>query len=193
MHKRIVQGITHAHELWSTGLAYFIVVTSIRLLALQLADLSVTREAETTSQRRHRIILGGNIGCMVLILTTCRTQWWRAWWYLRQRQQQRQGYCVRTQQGRCRWKAYRKHLTTGEARLRIRTSTVKLDHVWALKKWPLNTGGLCIEVKINSKVTFGTQPSGLYREVVSEYRWSLRQVSLCMGLRQITTKVVSAM
>ena len=43
-------------------------------------------------------------------------------------------------------------------------STVKLvlsNRVWALKKWPLNTGGLCIEVKINSKGAFGTQPSGL--------------------------------
>ena len=42
--------------------------------------------------------------------------------------------------------------------------TVKLvlsDRVWALKKWPFNTGGLCIEVKINSKGAFGTQPSGL--------------------------------
>ena len=35
------------------------------------------------------------------------------------------------------------------------------DRVWALKKWPLNTGGLCIEVKISSKGAFGTQPSGL--------------------------------
>ena len=60
--------------------------------------------------------------------------------------------------------------------------TVKLvlgDHVyvWALKNLIL-TGGLCMKVKINSKVTFGTQPSGLYREVVSGYRWSLRQVLL---------------
>ena len=31
------------------------------------------------------------------------------------------------------------------------------DHVWALKKWPLNTGGLC------AKLLFGTKPSGLYR------------------------------
>ena len=45
------------------------------------------------------------------------------------------------------------------------------DHMWALKKWPL---GLCIEVKIDSKGAFGTQPS----EVVSGYRWSLAQVSL---------------
>ena len=34
-----------------------------------------------------------------------------------------------------------------------------------------------MKVKINSKVTFGTQPSGLYREVVSKYRWSLRVLS----------------
>ena len=48
--------------------------------------------------------------------------------------------------------------------------TVKLvlsDRMWALKKWPLNTGGLCIEVKINSKGAFGTQP------VVFKERWSL--------------------
>ena len=31
-------------------------------------------------------------------------------------------------------------------------------------------GGLCAEVKINSKGAFGTQPSGLYREVVSVQR-----------------------
>ena len=51
--------------------------------------------------------------------------------------------------------------------------TVKLvlnNHVWALKMWPLNTGGLCTKVKINSRVTFGTQPSGLYREMVSVQR-----------------------
>ena len=35
------------------------------------------------------------------------------------------------------------------------------NHVWALTKWPFNTGGLSIEVKINSKGAFGTQRSGL--------------------------------
>ena len=43
---------------------------------------------------------------------------------------------------------------------------------------PKKVGGLCMKVQINSKLTFGTQPSGLYREVVYGYRWSLRQVSL---------------
>ena len=40
-------------------------------------------------------------------------------------------------------------------------STVKLVHVGKF-----NTGGLCVKVKIDSKVTLGTQPSSLYR-------WSL--------------------
>ena len=32
---------------------------------------------------------------------------------------------------------------------------------------PLSTGSHCMKVKINSKGAFGTQSSGLYREVVS--------------------------
>ena len=37
-------------------------------------------------------------------------------------------------------------------------NTVKLvlsDRVWALKKWPLNTDGLCIEVKSIAKELLG--------------------------------------
>ena len=53
----------------------------------------------------------------------------------------------------------------------IQLSTVKLvlsDRMWALIKWPLNTGGLCIEVNINSKGAF-LGPKG----VVFKERWSL--------------------
>ena len=42
---------------------------------------------------------------------------------------------------------------------------VLCDQVWALREWPLYTGSLSMKVKVNSKVTFGTQPSSLYREV----------------------------
>ena len=40
-----------------------------------------------------------------------------------------------------------------------------------------------MEVKINCTSTIGTQPSGLNREVVSGYRWSLRQVSLYCDIK----------
>ena len=37
-----------------------------------------------------------------------------------------------------------------------------------------------MDIKIYFTSTIGTQPSGLYRELVSGCRWSLRQVSLYM-------------
>ena len=41
-----------------------------------------------------------------------------------------------------------------------------------------------MEVKINQNVTFGAQSSGLYRRVVSGYRWSLRQVcNICLDIQ----------
>ena len=41
----------------------------------------------------------------------------------------------------------------------VMTSIVKSvlsDHAWAKKKWPLNRGGLLIEVKMYGKATIGT-------------------------------------
>ena len=54
-------------------------------------------------------------------------------------------------------------------------STVKpvlSDHVWALKKWSLNTGGLLIKGACTVWLSFGTSGSGRSRLVVTEYKWS---------------------
>ena len=54
-------------------------------------------------------------------------------------------------------------------------STVKpvlSDHVWTLKKWSLNTGGLLIKAACIVWLSFGTSGSGRSRQVVTEYKWS---------------------
>ena len=46
------------------------------------------------------------------------------------------------------------------------------DHVWALNKWSLNTGGLLIKGACIVWLSFGTSGSGRSRQVVTEYKWS---------------------
>ena len=76
------------------------------------------------------------------------------------------------------WQHVRLFLPDSET---VNVGTVKpvySDHLWATNKWSQQGGGLFTEVKINCTSTIGTQPSGLYREVVSGCRWFFRQVSL---------------
>ena len=60
------------------------------------------------------------------------------------------------------------------------------DHLWAIRE----RGGLCTEVKIGA---FGTQPSGLYREVVSVQRSKsiAKELTQPSGLYNYNREVVS--
>ena len=52
----------------------------------------------------------------------------------------------------------------------ITVKPVLSDHVWALKKWSLNTGGLLIKGACIVWLSFGTSGSGRSRQVVT--KWS---------------------
>ena len=62
---------------------------------------------------------------------------------------------------------------------------VKISYFWDPTKWSLQRGGLCTEVKIISKGALGSQPSGLYREVVSGYRWSVFKTGFTVLLTNV--------
>ena len=64
----------------------------------------------------------------------------------------------------------RETLITGasEASLGSTVKAVLSDHVWALKKWSLNTGALLIKGACIVWLSFGTSGSG-----VAQDRWSL--------------------
>ena len=60
-------------------------------------------------------------------------------------------------------------------------TTIGKWSLYFIERWSLDTSGLyCM---FHCKSTIGTRPSGIYREVVPGYKWSLWQVLLYTGNR----------